>query len=332
MDFESKRLLWRICIKKHIRKISRDNGEYEIDIGVRRNQVFGDSFEQLKDIQLESWLQKFTVEFHDEEGVDEGGLTKEWFELISKGVFDPNYALFSQSPKGSTYYPNPNSVVHEKEEMIALFRFVGRIIGKALNEGELLDCYFVKALYKMMLGDALVLSDLEDFDEQIYKSLIYMLENDAEMLCQVFVLSSKFFDEDKDIELKPGGKDIDVTNENKFEYCQLVLHYRLYKCIKTQIDAFLQGFHDLVPKNLIKIFDYKELELMISGLPTIDIEDLKDNVIYKNYNQHSQVIRWLWEVLEEFKNSERAEFLQFVTGSSKVPVEGFKGLRGSNGV
>ena len=111
-----------------------------------------------------------------------------------------------------------------------------------------------------------------------------------------------------------------------------MLHYRLYECIKTQIDAFLQGFHDLVPKNLIKIFDYKELELMISGLPTIDIEDLKDNVIYKNYNQHSQVIRWLWEVLEEFKNSERAEFLQFVTGSSKVPVEGFKGLRGSNGV
>lgn len=113
-----------------------------------------------------------------------------------------------------------------------------------------------------------------------------MLENDAEMLCQGFVLSSKFFDEDKDIELKPNGKDIDVTNENKFEYCQLVLHYRLYECIKTQIDAFLQGFHDLVPKDLIKIFDYKELELMISGLPTIDIEDMKENTIYKNYNQH----------------------------------------------
>ena len=144
--------------------------------------------------------------------------------------------------------------------------------------------------------------------------------------------SSKFFDEDKDIELKPGGKDIDVTNENKFEYCQQVLHYRLYKCIKTQIDAFLQGFHDLVPKDLIKIFDYKELELMISGLPTIDIEDLKENVMYKNYNQHSAVIQWLWEVLEEFNNSERAEFIQFVTGSSKVPVEGFKGLRGTNGV
>jgi hypothetical protein len=56
LTFESKRLLWRICIKKHIKKSSRDNGDYEIDIGVRRNSVFGDSFEQLKDIQMESWL------------------------------------------------------------------------------------------------------------------------------------------------------------------------------------------------------------------------------------------------------------------------------------
>lgn len=284
LDFESKRLLWRVLIKKTLRK-NQPDGEYEIDIGVRRGQVFGDSFEQLKDISLASWKQKFTIEFHDEEGVDEGGLTKEWFQLISQGIFDPNYALFQQSGKGSTYYPNPNSVVHEKEEMIELFKFVGRIIGKALCEGQLLDCYFVKALYKMMLGQPLILSDLEDFDSQLYNSLVYMLENDADMLCQTFVLSSKFFDENKDVELKEGGKEIDVTNENKFEYVQLVLHYRLYSCIRTQVDAFLQGFHDLVPLNLIKIFDYRELELLVSGLPIVDIQDLREHVIYKSYNK-----------------------------------------------
>lgn len=70
---------------------------------------------------------------------------------------------------------------------------------------------------------------------------------------------------------------------------------------------------------------------MISGLPVVDIEDLKDNVIYKNFTKQSPTILWLWEVLEELNNSERAEFIQFITGSSKVPVEGFKGLRGSNG-
>lgn len=83
---------------------------------------------------------------------------------------------------------------------------------------------------------------------------------------------------------------------------------------------------------MIKVFDYKELELLISGLPTIDIEDLKENTIYKNYSKQTPVIKWLWEILEEFNNSERAEFIQFVTGSSKVPVEGFKALRGNNGI
>ena len=193
--------------------------------------------------------------------------------------------------------------------MISMFRFVGRIIGKALIEGQLLDCYFVRAFYKMMLGDTITLEDLEDYDEQVHKSLIFMLENDAEMLCQSFVYSCKLFDKDEDIELKPDGKNIDVNNENKYEYCQLVLKYRLYQCIKQQVDSFLQGFHDLVPASFIKIFDYKELELLISGLPTIDIEDLKDHTIYTNYSKQSPVIVWLWEVLEELNNSERAEFI-----------------------
>lgn len=331
LDFESKRLIWKICMKKHIKKKLKGTDQYEIDLQIRRNQVFDDSFEYLKSTPVESWLQKFTVEFHDEEGVDDGGLSREWFELLSRGIFDPNYLLFIQSGKGSTYYPDPRSTILEEEERTQMYRFVGRFIAKAIVEGQLLDCYFVRAFYKMMIGEMLVLQDLEDYDEQVYSSLLYMLQNDAELLCQSFVYSYSSFGEEKDIELKPEGKTIDVNNENKFEYCQLVLKYRLYDCIKAQVDAFLQGFNDLVPSSLIKIFDSKELELLISGLPTIDIGDLQENTVYQNYNKKSPVIVWLWEVLEEFNNSERAEFLQFCTGSSKVPVEGFKALRGPNG-
>mmetsp|Transcript_18663 Transcript_18663/g.31920 ORF Transcript_18663/g.31920 Transcript_18663/m.31920 type:complete len:206 (+) Transcript_18663:16-633(+) len=195
-EFDSKRLLWKQCIKRHARKVIKQSDDYEIDIGVRRDTVFGDSFEQLKDLTPAQWLQKFSVEFHGEEGVDEGGLTKEWFQLVSKGVFDPNYALFKQSGNGSAYFPDPISHIFSPGETVQYFEFVGRIIGKALAEGQLLDCYFVKALYKMMLGQTIVLKDLEDFDEQLYRSLIYMLKHDAEMLCQVFVLSSQVFDKD----------------------------------------------------------------------------------------------------------------------------------------
>lgn len=136
----------------------------------------------MKDISLGSWRQRFTVEFHDEEGVDEGGLTREWFQLVSQGIFDANYALFQQSQKG-TYFPSPRAAVIEHDEMAAMFRFVGRIIGKALNEGQLLDCFFVRAIYKMMLAQPMDLSDLEDFDVEHHNSIKYMLENDATILC-----------------------------------------------------------------------------------------------------------------------------------------------------
>jgi E3 ubiquitin-protein ligase HUWE1 len=87
-----------------------------------------------------------------------------------------------------------------------------------------------------------------------------------------------------------------------------------------------------VPKDLVKIFDNRELELLISGLQVIDIDDLRENTLYQDYTAHSKPIKYLFEVLYEFDNMERAEFLRFVTGSSKVPVEGFRGLRAGNGV
>lgn len=94
----------------------------------------------------------------------------------------------------------------------------------------------------------------------------------------------------------------------------------------------MKGFSSIVPMDLLKIFDNHELELLISGLPTIDIDDLKENTIYEGgYNARSKPVQFLFQVLQGYDDTERAEFLQFVTGSSKVPVEGFKGLRGSNG-
>jgi len=79
------------------------------------------------------------------------------------------------------------------------------------------------------------------------------------------------------------------------------------------------------------MFNHKELELLISGLPTFSIEDLKVNTEFAGFNPNDPQVLWLWEILEVMDNEERAKFLQFVTGSSKVPIEGFKGLQGMRG-
>ena len=123
--------------------------------------------------------------------------------------------------------------------------------------------------------------------------------------------------------------------------------------IRSQIDVFLEGFHDLVPAELISIFTPTELELLICGLPDVNIEDLRANTDYQQCRATDDYIVWFWEILRDFSREEKALFLQFVTGTSKVsynlassrghiyliyifvrlqvPLNGFSGLQGIRG-
>ena len=182
-----------------------------------------------------------------------------------------------------------------------------------------------------MLGETLKFSDIEDFDKDLYDNMKWCLNNDVECLMTTFVAVTDYFGKEQEVDLIENGKNIPVTNQNKNEYVEKLAYFKMYKEIQKQVDNFLEGFYEIIPKDLISIFNYKELELLISGLPNFDIEDLKQNTEYQGYNANSPQVQWLWEVLETFESSDRAEFLQFVTGSSKIPVDGFKGLIGMRG-
>jgi len=132
-------------------------------------------------------------------------------------------------------------------------------------------------------------------------------------------------------DLVPGGRAIAVTDENKYDYVRLIAHHRMTAGIRGQIDAFLSGFYELVPAHLIGIFSAPELELLICGLPDVSIEDLQANTEYHQYKVAEDTIRWLWEILHGFNRQEKASFLQFVTGTSKVPLGGFSNLQGMRG-
>ncbi|KAG6499054.1 hypothetical protein ZIOFF_038810 [Zingiber officinale] len=134
-----------------------------------------------------------------------------------------------------------------------------------------------------------------------------------------------------DYELIPGGRNIRVIEETKHEYVDLVAEHILTTTIRPQINSFLEGFNELVPKELILIFNDKELELLLSGLPEIDLDDLQANTEYTGYSAASTVIQWFWEVVKSFNKEDMARLLQFVTRTSKVPLEGFKALQGISG-
>ncbi|KAK4274192.1 hypothetical protein QN277_017456 [Acacia crassicarpa] len=332
IDFDNKRAHFRSKIKHQ-----HDHHHSPLRISVRRAYVLEDSYNQLRMRSTQDLKGRLTVHFQGEEGIDAGGLTREWYQLLSRVIFDKGALLFTTVGNESTFQPNPNSVY--QTEHLSYFKFVGRVVGKALFDGQLLDVHFTRSFYKHMLGVKVTYHDIEAIDPDYYKNLKWMLENDiSDVLDLTFSIDA---DEEKlilyertevtDYELIPGGRNIKVTEENKHQYVDLVVEHRLTTAIRPQINAFLEGFNELVPRDLISIFHDKELELLISGLPDIDLDDLRANTEYSGYSAASPVIQWFWEVVYGFSKEDKARLLQFVTGTSKVPLEGFSALQGISG-
>ncbi|GAA96285.1 uncharacterized protein L969DRAFT_606130 [Mixia osmundae IAM 14324] len=330
LDFDNKRNYFNQKLHK------RTNREHHhtLQINVRRPYVFEDSFSQLQRKTGEEIKHgKLSVRFYDEEGVDVGGVTREWFHVLARQMFNPGYALFEPCLGDRlTYHPRRTSSV--VTDHLAFFKFVGRIIGKAVFDGRLLDAYFTRSLYKQMIGKPVSPSDLESIDPEYYKSLTWMLQNDITGVMDdyTFSIEEDVFGEMKIVELKPNGANINVTQENKHEYVRLVTEQRLTKSVQAQIDSFLAGLWEIIPKDLIQIFSDNELELLISGLPDIDVDEWRANTVYHNLPANSTTVTWFWRAVRSLDQEERAKLLQFVTGSSRVPLEGFGALQGVSGV
>ncbi len=327
LDFDNKRNYFTQQLHK-----GRREHYSTLTMAIRRSHIFDDSyrfFSRYRGAEIKHG--KLNVRFHGEEGVDAGGVTREWFSVLARAMFNPDYALFAPCAADRTTY-QPNRMSYINPDHLSFFKFVGRIIGKAIYDGRLLDAYFSRSFYKHILGKAVDYRDIEAVDPEYYKSLVWMLENDiTDVMYLTFSVDAEDFGETKTIELKPGGKDIAVTEENKVEYVRLVTEQRLTKSIRKQIDAFLEGFHDIIPVDLIRIFSEQELELLISGLPDIDVDSWKNNTELHGYGSGDPVVQWFWRAVRSFDQTQKANLLQFITGTSKVPLEGFGHLQGVQG-
>lgn len=158
-----------------------------MQLNLRRARVFEDSYQHL---QRKTGDQikygKLSVRFYDEEGVDAGGVTREWFQILARQMFNPDYALFEPcAADKNTYQPNRASAVNG--EHLSFFKFVGRVIGKAIFDGRLLDAHFARSLYRQLLGKPVDYRDVEWVDPEYYSSLCWILANDPTMLDLTFI-------------------------------------------------------------------------------------------------------------------------------------------------
>ncbi|KAI9294615.1 HECT-domain-containing protein [Neoconidiobolus thromboides FSU 785] len=300
-------------------------------IKIRRDHIFEDAFVEIMKHSPNDLKKRLMIKFDGEDGLDYGGLSREFFYLLSHEMFNPVYCLFQYSSHNTyTLQINPYSAINP--EHLNYFKFIGRVLGLAVFHRRFLDAFFVVSIYKMVLKKKILLADMESIDVEYWRSLEWILNNEIEGILELdFSVEQDRFGEKFQIDLKPDGRNIMVTDENKAEYVELVTQWKIADRIKDQFSAFSEGFHQLIPEELVSVFDERELELLIGGIAEIDVDDWKKHTDYRGFTEQDEVIQWFWKFVRSLDNEKKSRLLQFATGTSRIPVNGFKDLQGSDG-
>ncbi|GBG61834.1 hypothetical protein CBR_g23790 [Chara braunii] len=340
LPFEQRVLIFRKRVNDD--KIQHGHGEgglgtrTRVHIEVRRDRIMEDGFAQVN--KLGSKMKgRISVSFVNEQGlaeagIDYGGVFKEFLTDLAKTAFDPRYGLFVQTAteEGLLY---PHRAAASLEMGLPMMEFLGRIVGKALYEGILLDYNFSPLFVAKLIGRYSFIDELGSLDAELYRNLMYLkhYEGDARDLALDFTVNEELFGNRMVIELRPGGADIPVTNENKLQYVHAMADYRLNKQMKHVTSAFVRGLSDLIDPRWLRIFNAREFNQLLSGgTQDIDIEDLKENTRYTGgYSSTSRTIQYFWDVVSQFGKEEKCALLKFVTSCSRPPLLGFQHLQPS---
>eukprot|EP00026_Physarum_polycephalum_P001014 Phypoly_transcript_01015.p1 GENE.Phypoly_transcript_01015~~Phypoly_transcript_01015.p1 ORF type:complete len:708 (+),score=135.75 Phypoly_transcript_01015:84-2207(+) len=286
---------------------------------VRRNYLIRDTITQIALHPPEDLRKELKVQFLGEEGIDQGGVQKEFFQLIVRSIFDPAYGMFVTTKENMYWF---NSSSQEFDD----FKLIGTILGLALYNGVILDVHFPEVVYKKLINAPFGIEDLRGVDMTIYDSLQKLLAyegNDVEDVFGLnFQVAYEVYGEAKTFDLKPGGGDIAVTHENKKEYVDLYVQYLLGGSVSRQFDAFIAGFRTVCNSPAFDLFRWEELELLICGSPELDFEELEKSTQYEGYDPDSPVIKNFWEVVHSLTLEQKKRLLFFTTGSDRSPIGG----------
>ncbi|XP_077295571.1 ubiquitin-protein ligase E3C isoform X2 [Arctopsyche grandis] len=327
----------------------RDKQEYQgdltnflqgpsIQIVIRRSHIYEDAFIRLNsqnDLRLKMRVQLMNEAGLEEAGVDGGGVFREFLSELLRTACDPNRGFFRLT-KDNMLYPNP--AVHLLvENFHHHYYFIGRMLGKALYEGLLVELPLAEFFLQAVVGEErgnegeADIHRLAALDERLHRSLLQLRAMPAAAVADLgldFTVMSDELGEQRVEELKAGGANIPVTGENRIEYIHLVAEWKLSRQVRAQVTALRQGLSTVIPLAWLRIFCSKELRLLISGAESaVDVDDLKNHTNYAGgYGGDHPTIKCFWKVVENFTDIQKRQLLKFVTSCSRPPLLGFKDL------
>jgi ubiquitin-protein ligase E3 C len=323
-------------LERHARR------ERRREVTIRRSHIAQDGFDKLNGLgsQLKH---RFLIQFIDqwgmeESGIDGGGLFKEFLTSLVKEAFDTDRGLWSATAE-QQLYPSPHSYAKE-DQSLQWYKFLGRILGKALYHGILVDVNFASFFLSKWLGKGNSylddLSGLESLDKEVYRNLLWLKHYSGDVekdLTLDFTVTNEEFEVKHTHELVHNGRNIPVTKENRLEYIYRVSHYRLNEQIRLQSEAFLSGLTDIIDLRWLRMLNREELRILISGTEgEIDLEDLKAQTELGGYHEKDEVVVFFWQAMESFTHAQRKAFLKFVTSCPSPPLLGFAQLNPKFGI
>ncbi|KAH7623971.1 hypothetical protein Ndes2526B_g01225 [Nannochloris sp. 'desiccata'] len=302
-------------------------------VTVQRGHLLSDSYEELGNAPPEHLRGRIRIQFlnemgMEEAGVDGGGIFKEFLETVIKEGFDPGAGFFCQTTD-RRLYPNPHAV-HAVPQAMKYLEFLGKMVGKALWEGILLELPLAPFFLRKVRGAPCDVDDLPTLDPQLARSLASLKNypgDDVSDLGLTFSLTDQVLGQPKEVDLIPNGHNIAVTSSNAALFVHRVADYKLNQLLRSPVAAFLRGLHSLIPRAWISMFNDRELQELIGGVEggaALDITDLQRHVIYAGgYSADHPVVHGLWQALEAFTPRQQADFLKFVTSCPRPPLLGF---------
>ena len=301
-----------------------NRNKFNLMLNIRRDHLIEDTLNEVSKPDI-NFSNKLKVKFKGEDGIDEGGVRKEFFILLIRQIFDPNYGMFSYNKKTRLYWFN-----HYSFEPKIKYELIGIIFGLAIYNNTILDVKLPISIYKKLLGIKPTLEDMKECDPELYHTLNYLKTNNVtnleEELDTNFTVIEDKFGEKLVIPLKPNGENIMIDNSNKDEYVDLFLDWYFNKSISASFNSFEKGFYRVFNRNLSKILTPDELELIICGTQFLDFNELKNACQYEDYDKNSETIKYFWEIVLLFNEEEKKKFLSFVTGCDRAPIDGLGSL------
>jgi len=242
--------------------------EGHMRMNIRRDCFLSDSMEAVMSLTRKDLRKVWKFDFIGEACMKEAESAREWLEVVTQEMFDPDVGLWATSEANPMcMHINPASEITCPEDHLAYFRFIGRVMGKAMFDRQLVKSHMARHLYKHILGWPVTFEDLKYVDKQYYNSLngLKDMGSDVEYVGLEFTVLEETLGVKQEVELVSNGADMDVVEDNLPEYMEACLKYRLLGRYEAQLKELLLGFFDVIPQPLLTIFDFQELELLMCG-------------------------------------------------------------------